>query len=204
MKEKSMQRVTDWMKAHKIWTAIIGFVVVVAACNGVINGGRGGTSSDVTPTATTGQHVAQATATPKPKPTATPLPKVGSTITVDKVSVTLMSVTTIQGDEFSQPKAGNEFILVTVKMVNNSGSEQSYSSTDFHVRSSSGNITNAEIVCPSTYTANNELSGFGHLTNGGSVTGDICLQAPVGDHGARLTWQPGFGNTGDNGWLLGL
>jgi hypothetical protein len=31
------------------------------------------------------------------------------------------------------------------------------------------------------------------------------LQAPIGDHGAKRTWQPSFfGTAEDNTWLLGF
>jgi hypothetical protein len=130
--------------------------------------------------------------------------KVGSTITTDDVSCTLVSVTPIDGDDLAQPKAGNEFIVVTVKIVNKSSNETDYNPFDFHVKSGSGNITDEEIITPSTYTANNELHA-GTLASGGSVTGDIIFQAPKGDHAAELTWQPSFfGSKSDNVWLLGL
>lgn len=129
--------------------------------------------------------------------------KVGDTITSDDVSCTLVSVKVIPGDDFDQPKAGNEFIVVHVKIVNNSSSEFDYNEFDFHVKSGSGNVTDAEIP-PSTYTANNLLDN-GTLTEGGKVEGDIILQAPKGDHKADLTWTPSiFSSNTDNVWSLGL
>lgn len=130
--------------------------------------------------------------------------KVGDKITVDDVSCTLMSVKVIQGDEFDQPKAGNEFIVVHVKIVNNSSSEFAYNVYDFHVKTGSGNVTDPEAVPPSTYTANNTLDS-GNLTSGGKVEGDIVIQAPKSDHKAELTWAPSiFSSDTDNVWSLGL
>ncbi|HLZ23985.1 MAG TPA: DUF4352 domain-containing protein [Ktedonobacterales bacterium] len=129
--------------------------------------------------------------------------KVGDTITTDDVSCTLVSVKVISGDEFIQPKAGNEFIVVHVKIVNKSSSEFNYNEYDFHVKSGSGNVTDAEFP-PTTYTANNLLNN-GTLTEGGNVEGDIILQAPKGDHNADLTWTPSiFSSNTDNVWRLGL
>lgn len=128
--------------------------------------------------------------------------KVGQTITISGVATTLVSVKTLGADEFNKPSPGNEFIVVHVKIVNGSDSEQSYNPFDFHVKSGSGNITDETFA--STYTANNQLQS-GKLSAGGSVEGDIIFQAPKGDHKAELTWQPSFfGNAGDNGWYLGL
>ncbi len=148
-------------------------------------------------------------------PTTPPLPtliptqappsvaKVGDTITVNDVDTTLVSVKKIAGDEFTQPKPGNTFIVVHVRMKNNSAGEVDYNEFDFHVRSGSGNITDAD-VSPSTYTANNELN-YGKLSPGGTVEGDIIFQVKKGDHKAELTWQPSIlGNAGDNVWNLGV
>ncbi len=130
--------------------------------------------------------------------------KVGQTITLDNVATTLVSVKTLAADEFVKPKPGNEFIVVHVKIVNNSTAEQDYNPFDFHARSGSGNITDEEIVTPRSYTSNNSLPG-GKLSPGGTVEGDIVFQVPKNDHQAQLTWQPSFfGNAGDNGWNLGL
>jgi Domain of unknown function (DUF4352) len=129
--------------------------------------------------------------------------KVGQTITVDSVGCTLVSVTVIAGDEFTQPKPGNEFIVVHVKIHNSNSQQTDYNEFDFHAKSGSGNITDFEIA-PSTYTANNELNS-GQLDPGGTVEADIIFQVPAGDHKAELTWQPNFfGNTTQNAWNLGL
>lgn len=139
-----------------------------------------------------------------PTATASGPAKVGDTITVDSVSCTLVSVKPIAGDDFTQPKAGNEFIVVHVKIVNKSSSEFNYNPFDFHVKSGSGNITDEEAVPPSTYTANNELNA-GTLAAGGSVEGDIIFQATKGDHKAQLTWSPSvFSDKTSNAWNLGL
>ena len=137
-------------------------------------------------------------------PSSSQIGKVGQTITVDSVATTLVSVKTLAADEFTKPKAGNEFIVVHIKIVNNSGGEQNYNVFDFHVRSGSGNITDEEFSPPQSYTSNNLLNS-GKLSAGGSVEGDIVFQVPMNDHKAQLTWQPNyFGNAGDNAWNLGL
>lgn len=136
--------------------------------------------------------------------TATGPAKVGATITANGVSCTLVSVKSINGDEFTQPKSGDIFVLVHVKIVNKSGNEFDYSGIDFHGKSGAGNITDAEAVPPSTYTANKYLDD-GKLANGGTVEGDLVIEVPKGDHQAELTWSPSiFDNSTDNAWLLGL
>ncbi len=177
----------------RLFGAIIILALVLLACGTSTTG----TVSSNTPT----------TSTPGSSETPTPasvVSKVGGTITLNEVAVTLVSVKRLAGDEFTQPKAGNEFIVVHVKIVNKSSSEVDYNPFDFHVRSGSGNITDEEFSLPSSYTANNMLSS-GKLSAGGNVEGDIGFQVKKGDHAAQLTWQPSFlGNAGDNAWNLGL
>lgn len=98
----------------------------------------------------------------------------------------------------------NEYIVVRVKLVNNSGAEFDYNPFDFHVKSGSENIKDTDFSTPQSYTANNILN-YGTLAVGGSVEGDIIFQVPIGDHKAELTWQPNIlGNEGDYVWSLGL
>lgn len=129
--------------------------------------------------------------------------KPGDTITVDDVSCTFTSAKTLAADEFTKPKAGNQFIVVHVKIHNANTQQASYNSFDFHVKSGTGNVTDYEMP-PSTYTGNNALNS-GQLDQGGTVEGDLIFQVPVGDHNAELTWQPNFfGNSTQNAWKLGL
>lgn len=170
--------------------AIVGVVaLVIIACGSATTTTSGSSNSAGTSTSTTTQKGPA---------------KVGDTITVDGVSATLVSVKPLQGDEFNQPKAGNQFIVVHVKITNKSGSETSYNPLDFHVKTGAGNITDEDFASPSSYTANNTLDS-GSLASGGSVEGDIIFQVPVNDHKAELTWQPSFfSDKSDNAWNLGL
>ncbi len=130
--------------------------------------------------------------------------KPGDTITVDSVGCTFVSVKTLAGDQFVKPKAGNQFIVVHVKIHNANTQQATYNPFDFHVKSGAGNVTNEEIAPPSTYTGNNTLNS-GQLDQGGTVEGDLIFQVPIGDHNAELTWQPNFfGNSTQNVWKLGL
>ncbi|MDQ2716786.1 MAG: DUF4352 domain-containing protein [Chloroflexota bacterium] len=187
-------------KASRLWLWIILGVVAVLllGCIGIFTlVGAAATSATSTISATT--TVASSGNAPGSSQTG----KVGQTITLDNVATTLVSVKTLAADDFIKPKPGNEFIVVHVKIANNSTAEQDYNPFDFHARSGSGNITDEEIP-PSSYTSNNTLSS-GKLSPGGTVEGDIVFQVPKNDHQAQLTWQPSFfGNAGDNGWNLGL
>ncbi len=129
---------------------------------------------------------------------------VGQTITVNSVATTLVSVHPLPvGPDDIQPKTGNEYVVVRVKIVNNGTTETPYNEFDFHAASGAGNVIDADIA-PSAYTANYLLNS-GTLTAGGSVSGDIIFQVPIGDHQAELTWQPNiFSNSTTYAWNLGL
>ena len=188
-----------------LWIVLGVLAVLILGCIGVstlvLRSAGTAINSVSTTVASTVTTIAE-TPTTQGQP-ASQVSQVGGTITVNDVAVTLTSVKKLAGDQFIQPKAGNEFIVIHVKIVNNSTNEVDYNPFDFHARSGAGNITDEE-VAPSTYTANNELSS-GKLSAGGTVEGDIIFQVPKNDHKAQLTWQPNFlGNAGDNAWNLGL
>src|SRR5258708_19118602 len=98
--------------------------------------------------------------------------------------------------------AGNEYVIVHVKMRNTSSTEQSYNAFEFHVKSGAGNITDEQIV---SFTNSSDALNSGTLSAGGTVEGDLVFQVKQHDSKAELTWQPSFfGQQGENGWLLGL
>jgi Domain of unknown function (DUF4352) len=191
-----------------LWIVLGVIAVVLFACIGfstlVLRGAGNAVGTISTTVASTATTEATQGSTPAPTTAPAGVAKVGDTITVNDVATTLISVKKLAADQYTQPKPGNIFIVVHVKITNNSTGEVDYNVFDFHVRSGSGNITDEEVVPPSTYTANNMLNS-GKLSAGGNVEGDIIFQVKKGDHKAQMTWQPNFlGNAGDNAWNLGL
>jgi hypothetical protein len=144
--------------------------------------------------------------TPIPTPIQASPAKVGDTITMNNVACTLVSVKFIPDDGISVPKAGDIFVVIHLKLINNSTNDFDYLPTDFKGKSGSGNVTDPLPIAPNTYTANNYI-GIGTLSPGGTLEGDIVIEVPRGDHKAELVWQPvSFinSNTTDNVWNLGL
>jgi Domain of unknown function (DUF4352) len=125
---------------------------------------------------------------------------IGETRAIAGVQCTPLRVTPLADDGVFVPHAGNHFIVVHVRIVNGASVEQPYSEAHFHVQSSAGNITGADLA-PSTYKAN-DLLNSGSLAPGGHVEGDVILEVPNGDHGALPLWEPD--NWGERAtWLLG-
>ena len=144
-----------------------------------------------------------------PSPTPTPLPvtaRIGETITLGAMAATLVSVKIIAGDQTYQPKQGDTFILAHVTLANLSTAPQDYSSWSFMVTTSSGHPWDYHAPvydAPASYTADNLLS-FGRLGAKESVAGDLVVEAPLGDHQAKLVWDPNSTKVGESGWILGL
>lgn len=174
------------------------------ASTGQIVSNSNDTGQNLSSTNNVSQDVSTPIDVPTPVPTQPVGPaKIGNTISDNWIDCTLISVKYLSDDGIYTPKTGNEFIVVHVKLVNNSDADFEYNEYDFHARSSSGDVTDPEIQ-PDTYTAN-DLLNYGKLSPGGTVTGDIILEAPRGDHQAELSWQPFFNSSStDNLWYLGL
>ena len=191
-------------KKSKTWLWIVLGVIAVLVLGCICASALAFNAAKNVPT-TTISTLATTVATTAPSSTPSTsgqVAKVGQTITIQDIAATLISVKKLPDDQYSPASPGNTYIVVHVKMVNNSSSEVDYNAIDFHVKSGSGNITDETFT--SSYTGNNQLNS-GKLSPGGSVEGDIVFQTGKSDHKAQLTWQPSFfGNAGDNGWLLGL
>jgi len=150
------------------------------------------------------QQVTPPTTAPTLSTNASGPAKVGQTITVSGVSCTLISVKIIPDDGAGWLKAGDEWVVVHVKIVNQTSQDYGYGQGDFTIINGTGNATGTTVISPSTY--NGTQIGIGAvLVPGGSVTGDLIFEAEMGDHRAEMSWRPNFvGNVTDNVWELGL
>src|SRR5216684_3546247 len=131
------KRLKEGTMTHRKSIAILLALILFAALIACGTTATTATSKGNTPTAST--PTAGETSTP-----SSVVAKVGETLVLNGVEVTLVSVKKLAPDEFTQPKAGNIFIVVHIKIVNNSTAEVDYNPFDFHVRSGSGNITDEE------------------------------------------------------------
>ena len=194
-------------KSHKgLWIALaIGLVVVIALCSIVSIAASGASKTAVTTDATSA--VTQTTtdtssSSSSSSSSGNTLVNLGKSIVVDDVSCTATSAKILPAGQYDQPKQGQEYVVVHVKMVNNGQSDQTYNPYDFHAKSSAGNVTDNTFT--TSYTSNNALDS-GTLAPGGKVEGDMVFQIPVGDAKAELTWSPSFFNTSSQyAWVLNV
>jgi hypothetical protein len=157
-----------------VLAAVIALPLLAAAC-----GGSGGTAA-------TGSNnpapspKAKASAPAKPQKFSVGQPMLAS----DGRSVTVVSFQRgfSTGNDFEQPKSGNEFVEVTYKLVNNSSSEWMGPTSDLSLIDANGQKYNLSYV-----TADGNVDGLaaqGHV--------DAVKQVYEVPHGTALdvVWQP--------------
>jgi hypothetical protein len=114
--------------------------------------------------------------------------KVGESVQLKDNKLTVTKVAKSAGTDFDKPKAGNEFVIVTLT-VENAGKENiSYNPYDFKMTNSQGQITDAAFTTVNTDTALQS----GELATGGKVSGTIAFEQPKGDSKLQLQYQPSF------------
>lgn len=156
--------------------------VLVMACGGTTSVSTGTTGSS----ASSGNTSTSTSAAAKPA-------GIGSTLRdSDGMTVTLVSAKPLLPSQYDQVKAGDEYLVLHVKIVNHGTSSNDYNDFDFKIQSKSGNQTNTTFS--SAYTASAEVNS-GSLTPNGSMEGDLVYEVATADHGASLVWSPGFGGT---------
>jgi hypothetical protein len=112
--------------------------------------------------------------------------KVGETASFDNKTIT---VTDVQrnydtGNQFAQPESGKEFVIVTVKITNDSDKTLDYNTFEFKMQDSNGVQQNEAITALSEGKLNS-----GSLAAGGKVTGKLAYEVPKGDTGLKLLYQ---------------
>ena len=114
--------------------------------------------------------------------------KVGDTVQMNGRTLKVNKVERSKGGEWNQAKDGYEYVIVEVTITNAGDSTVSYNTFDFSLQDSNGNITSETFY---TSDRNTDL-GSGQLASGGTITGTIPFEAPIGDTGLELIYEPDF------------
>ena len=125
--------------------------------------------------------------------------KVGDQVKVgDTYIVTVNSVTTNKGDDISQPKAGNTFLVVDVTIKNTSSKEQNVSSLlQFTLKDTTGQKYDETIISGAT-------PPDGKLAAGDVVKGQIPYEVPLAQHSYILAFQADIVSSGQTTWTLSI
>ena len=130
---------------------------------------------------------------------------IGQAVKIHDVSCTLNLVTTNAGDSSVTPRAGDEFMIVKIKLTNHSKQSQRYSSFNFYVVNSSGTASLNTNVAPKAYK---QQLPEGVLAPGQSVEGKLVFEVLRSDHSQTFDWQPDLNASPQDAqlgsWSLGL
>lgn len=113
---------------------------------------------------------------------------VGEAVQLGKNVLTVTKVEKSNGTEFDTPQQGKEYVIVTVQIQNAGDQNISYNPFDFKMANSQGQIQDMGFTTVDTDT---HLQS-GELAPGGSVSGTIAFEEPVGDTGLQLQYTPSF------------
>lgn len=128
--------------------------------------------------------------------------KVGDTITINGESATLVSVQQIQPGQYdTPPSTGKAYYVLHLKMTNSGSSPADFNEFDFKVLTGQGSTIDQSFI---SSEPDDKLLQSGQIAPGGNVEGDLVYQLSTSDHGAKLIWQPGFDNSLDHAWSLGI
>lgn len=111
---------------------------------------------------------------------------IGDVVNIEDYTVIVNDVYTTNGDEYSSPKSGYEYVVINVTIKNSGEDVINYTSYDFQVQDSNGKIV--EPACTSM-ELDDELDSES-LASGGQVTGSIVFEEPIDDDGLILIYQP--------------
>ena len=110
---------------------------------------------------------------------------IGEAAAYQGLEITLTKVETSEGTKFSKPKAGQEFVIATVQIRNTGSETVSYNPLYFKMKNSQGQITRYTITAVNMDT----YLSSGDLAPGGSVSGTVAFEEPLGDENLTLQYQ---------------
>jgi hypothetical protein len=174
----------NFFMKHKIITGLSVIIVL-----GVIgsSGNKSTTPTIVTPatatTATSGAKVSSVSTTPVVEVQKTF--KIGDVVALGNINLTVSKIVRSNGSEYEKPKAGNEFVIIYVKIKNIDKGTVSYNPFYFKLQNSKGQVTDTAITIINTDTA---LSSGDLITNG-EIEGSVVFEAPKGDKGLILRYE---------------
>jgi len=122
------------------------------------------------------------------KPAVKDVYALGETATLNGATITVTNVKKSNGTTYDKPKSGNEYVIVTVQIQNDSNSNISYNVYDYKLQDSNGNIVTQAIT---TVNSDTSLSS-GELAPNGTKSGSIAFEAPKGDNYLTLIYQGSY------------
>ncbi|MGL5021527.1 MAG: DUF4352 domain-containing protein [Mycoplasmatales bacterium] len=114
--------------------------------------------------------------------------KIGDEIQLkENKSLKITNIEKTQGtNEYLKPPEGKEFVVLSVE-INNTGTDKnvSYNPFNYKMKNSQGVIEGVGFTTVDTETA----LGSGELAPGGTISGTLSIEQPVGDNGLVLIYD---------------
>jgi hypothetical protein len=124
---------------------------------------------------------------------------VGQLVAVGNIwQITVVSVTTSQGDDFSKPKTGNVYLVITLKLKNISNAEQDISTFNFVLRDAQGQQYN------DTFVSSLPTEPSGKVAAGAPLAGAIPYEVPIGAKKFTYSFQSDLFSGGQTIWDLSV
>ena len=173
---------------RRLWL-ILGIIAAVLVI-GIIGASMASSGGQQTTTPQATQAVQQTTTQPS-QPTATQAPvtnTIGKPVQVgDTWVVTVNSVKTNTGSEFSQPRSGYTYLVVDVTLKNISSSNQDASSIMmFGLKDQTGQTYTM------TFTDFAKAAPDGTVSSGSLLRGELVYEVPSSMHAFNFSFQPSF------------
>ena len=118
--------------------------------------------------------------------TAQSIFNVGESVDLDGTVITVTQFKKSNGSDFDKPKSGMEYVIVTVKINNNSNDKVSYNPFYFKMQNSKGQITDMGLTIVDQDTSLQS----GDLAPNGEVEGTVTFEEPINDPELTLLYQP--------------
>ncbi len=178
-----------------IGIVVLVFIVIISIALQAGKGNQPTTTNQATQPASTSQPL---------QPTAKPTQPVGNTIgkavqVGNTWVVTINSVKTSPGSEFTQPKSGNTFVVVDVTVKNISSSNQPVSSLlMFNLKDATGQQYTEAI------TDFTKASPDGTVTPNSLLRGQLVYEVPSTDHTFTFSFQSDFSGSDIAEWNVSV
>lgn len=173
----------NFFMKHKILTGII--IIIIIGIIGAVNSSGNTSPSSSSSQPSGSNNPTQSTPTNNNATKLKDSYAVGETAKYKDVEMTVIKVDKSNGTEYDKPKDGKEFVIVTVKIKNNSSKNLAYNPFYFKMKNSKGQIEDGTFSTVNKDTALNS----GDLASGGEVEGTVIFEEPVGDNGLILQYQ---------------
>ena len=158
----------------KVWFWVVVVVIVLIGAGSGHNTPTKVASDSQTPATSVAQN--------------TPTYKVGDSIKLGDSIITVNSVSTSQGSEYSKPSDGNEWVNLNVT-IQNTGSDQQYVTTlgQMFLRDTSGNSYQVSVTDKEIENPNNSLDGA--VIANSKRTGWVGFEVPKNDKGLQFQYN---------------